>query len=79
MKKIRIDFIDVIIFIIIPITLVIIDSVLNNRAKNLIEVGHYAELERIVSNMLIMNSVYVLFLAILFTYVFLIRNRKRDK
>lgn len=76
MKKIKIDLIDITILIIIPITLVIIDNVLNNRAKTLIEIGEYAELETIISNMLIMNSICILFLVVLFSYAFFIRRKR---
>jgi len=76
MKKIKFSLIDAVLFIIIPISLALISSMLNTRGKRLVEAGEYSKLDVLLSNISVMNVAYLVFMALLLAYVFFIRDKK---
>jgi hypothetical protein len=76
MKKMKFSLIDAVIFIIMPISLALVSSMLNNRGKTLVETGEYSKLDAVLFNISVMNVIHLVFMVLLLTYVLFIRNKK---
>lgn len=72
----KFSLIDAVIFIIMPISLALVSSMLNNRGKTLVETGEYSKLDAVLFNISVMNVIHLVFMVLLLTYVLFIRNKK---